>query len=126
MNALPLAFVEASDTVKAMNVDWLRRIAGLSTLAALVALAPSAHAEDEFDVRVSKGRVVVMAKGDWHINLEFPWKLVIGETKLDKTKFTLTAKEATVGDVPAGVGKLRGAVCSHDSCHTLEREVTIP
>jgi hypothetical protein len=92
----------------------------------VVVLAPDARADDEFELHVSKGKVVVEAKGEWHINLEFPWKLVIGDTKLDKTKFTLTERSATVGDAPAGTGKLRGAVCSHDSCHTVERDVSIP
>jgi hypothetical protein len=109
-----------------MNVNWTRRLAALSALAALVAFAPGARADEEFELKVEKGRVVVEAKGDWHINQEFPWKLVIGERRLDKSKFTLTEKTAVVGDVPAGVGKLRGAVCSRDSCHTLEREITIP
>jgi hypothetical protein len=112
--------------LRTMRPNWIRRLAVLSTLAALVAVAPGARAEEEFELRVSQGKVMVEAKGDWHINLEFPWKLVIGDTKLDKSKFTLTEKSAVVGDVPAGVGKLRGAVCSHDSCHTLEREVRIP
>ena len=109
-----------------MNANWLQRIAGLATVIALATAAPSAKADDEFELTVSKGQVVVHAKGDWHINLEFPWKLVVGETKLDKSKFTLTEKNATIASVPSGVGKLRGAVCSHDSCHTLEREITVP
>jgi hypothetical protein len=109
---------------------WIRRLVGLSALA-LIAAAPSAHAKDEhdsdeFDVQVSKGQVTVLAKGEWHINKEFPWKLTVGETKLDKTKFTLTEKDATVTNAPAGAGKVKGAVCSHDSCHMIEREVVIP
>jgi hypothetical protein len=88
--------------------------------------AKDEHDSEEFEVRVSKGQVTVVAKGDWHINQEFPWKLTVGDTKLDKTKFKLTEKDATVSNAPAGAGKLKGAVCSHDSCHTLEREVTIP
>ena len=106
-----------------MHANWIRGIAGLSTLVALLTCAPGARAEEEFELKVSHGRVVVEAKGEWHINLEFPWKLVIGDTKLDKSKFALTEKTAVVSDVPAGVGRLRGAVCSHDSCHTLEREI---
>jgi hypothetical protein len=103
----------------------------LLALAALAAVAASvstrvARADDEFDLTVTKGQVVVTAKGDWHINREFPWKLTVGDTKLDKTKFLLTEKDATVTGAPSGVGKLKGAVCSHDSCHTLEREVTLP
>jgi hypothetical protein len=104
------------------------RLAGFAALAALAAsLSPrSARAEEEFDLTASKGQVVVTAKGDWHINREFPWKLTVGDTKLDKTKFVLTEKDATVTGAPSGVGKLKGAVCSHDSCHTLEREVIVP
>ncbi len=50
----------------------------------------------------------------------------IGDKTLDRSRFTLTEKEAIVTDAPPGVGKLKGAVCSHDACHTLEKEVTIP
>jgi hypothetical protein len=99
--------------------------AALAVLAAAVSTR-AARADDEFDLTVSKGQVVVTAKGDWHINREFPWKLTVGDTKLDKTKFSLTEKDATVTGAPSGVGKLKGAVCSHDSCHTLEREITVP
>jgi hypothetical protein len=109
-----------------MQVQWIRRLAGLSTLAALLAVAPGAHAEEEFELRVSHGKVVVEARDGWHINLEYPWKLVMGDTKLDKSKFTLTERAAEIHDVPAGQGRLRGAVCSHDTCHTLDREVRIP
>jgi hypothetical protein len=91
-----------------------------------ISMSTPAQAEDEFDVTVSKGQVVVVAKGDWHINQEFPWKVVVGDTKLDKTKFTLTEKNATVTNVPSGQGKVKGAVCSHDSCHTLEKNIVVP
>jgi hypothetical protein len=109
-----------------MRADWLRLLMGLSATLVLAFAAPIAHAENEFEVSVSKGQVVVTAKGEWHINQEFPWKLVVGDAKLDKTKFSLTEKAATVANAPAGVGKVKGAVCSHDACHTLEKEVTIP
>jgi hypothetical protein len=109
----------------------IRRLAPWCAAIALMLSTPLVHAKDEhdtdeFEVRVSKGQVTVVAKGEWHINQEFPWKLTVGDTKLDKSKFTLTEKNATVSDAPAGAGKLKGAVCSHDSCHTLEREVTVP
>jgi hypothetical protein len=110
---------------------WIRHLVGLSAVALVAVATPSVHAKDEhdsdeYDVRVAKGQVTVVAKGDWHINQEFPWKLTVGDTKLDKTKFTLTEKNATVNNVPSGTGKVKGAVCSHDSCHMLEREVVIP
>ncbi len=116
-----------------MRAAWSHRLSGLPAVFAMAATtltlalaAPEARAEAEFEVSVSHGQVVVTAKGDWHINQEFPWKLTVGETKLDKTQFTLTEKAATVSHAPSGTGKLKGAVCSHDSCHTLEKEVTIP
>ncbi len=99
---------------------------GLSALLVVVAFSPTARAEEEFDVHVSQGQLSLSTKGEWHINKEFPWKLTIGDQKLDKTKFTLTEKDATVSHAPSGTGRLRGAVCSHDACHTLEKEVTIP
>jgi hypothetical protein len=106
---------------------WSRRLAFLGlTLGAALTFAPPAHAEEEFELHVAHGKVVVEAKEGWHINLEFPWKLVIGDMKLDKTKFSLSEKVAEVRDLPAGDAKLRGAVCSKDACHTLEREIHIP
>jgi hypothetical protein len=109
-----------------MRAGWLCSLIGLSAVLVMAVTAFPARAENEFDVSVSKGQVVVTAKGDWHINQEFPWRLVVGDTKLDKTKFNLTEKVATVTNAPSGVGKVKGAVCSRDSCHTLEREITVP
>jgi hypothetical protein len=67
----------------------------------------------------------VTARESWHINQDYPWKLVIGDVKLDKSKFALTEKTATVADAPKGTGKLKGAVCSKDVCKTVEKEITI-
>jgi hypothetical protein len=92
--------------------------------------AARAEGEDKidkaFEVSVAKRDVIVTAKGEWHINKDFPWKLVIGDIKLDRSKFELGETTATVHDAPSGTGKLRGAVCSKDVCRTLERELTIP
>jgi hypothetical protein len=82
--------------------------------------------EKAFEVSVAKRDVIVTAKGEWHINKDFPWKLVIGDIKLDRSKFELGETTATVHDAPSGTGKLRGAVCSKDVCRTLERDLTIP
>jgi hypothetical protein len=99
---------------------------GLSAVLVFAATVDApARAENEFDVTVAAGQVTVQAKGDWHINKDFPWKLVIGDTKLDKSKFALSEKTATVSNAPKGTGKLKGAVCSKDACHTLEKDVTI-
>jgi hypothetical protein len=111
----------------APRLDGVRRLGVLGlALGAALAFARPAHAEEEFELHVAHGKVVVEAKEGWHINLDFPWKLVMGDVKLDKTKFALSEKVAEVRDVPAGDAKLRGAVCSKDACHTLEREIHVP
>ncbi|MDP9148446.1 MAG: hypothetical protein M3O36_00675 [Myxococcota bacterium] len=99
---------------------------GISAVMATAAtFAGPARAETEFDVSVSNAQVVVTARSGWHINKDYPWKLVIGEAKLDKTKFALAETTATLAGAPKGTGKLKGAVCSADACHTFETEVTI-
>jgi hypothetical protein len=100
----------------------------LAALIAFAGLAASgdARADDEFDVSVAGGKVVVTAKGAWHINKEYPWKLVVGDAKLDKSKFEISEKTASVAGAPKGSGKLKGAVCSGDKCKNFEKDVTIP
>jgi hypothetical protein len=82
-------------------------------------------ADNEFDVAVSKGQLTVTAHSGWHINKDYPWKLVIGDAKLDKASFRLAESTATVSGAPKGAGTLKGAVCSADQCHTFQKDVTI-
>jgi hypothetical protein len=82
--------------------------------------------DEGFDLKIAKGEVTVVAKGEWHINKEFPWKLIVGDVKLDKSKFELGETTARVHDAPAGRAKLRGAICSKDVCRTLERDLDVP
>jgi hypothetical protein len=95
---------------------------GLLASAALVT-AGRAQADDEFDVSVKPGRVVVTAKGKWHINKEYPWKLTMGETKI--AKFELSEHSATA-EAPKGAGKLKGGVCNGDQCRMFSVAVDIP
>jgi hypothetical protein len=99
--------------------------------------APAAHADDAhdtgaakvdegFDLKVAKGAVTVTARGEWHINKDFPWKLVVGDVKLDRSKFDLGETTARVEGAPSGKAKLRGAICSKDVCRTLERDLDVP
>jgi hypothetical protein len=101
----------------------------LGTAAALMlSLTTLAFAEDEFDLSVSNGTVQVTTKGSWHVNKDYPWKLVAGDTKLDKTKFEFTEKTAklSLSSAPKGPAKLKGAVCSGDQCKNFEKDVTVP
>jgi hypothetical protein len=98
-------------------------------ISAVLALATTfdapARADNNVDVSTSKGQVTVTVKGDFHINKEFPWKLTVNDQKLDKSKFNLAEKTATVS-APSGAGKLKGAYCKKDECHPFEMDVTIP
>src|SRR5580704_16702241 len=89
-------------------------VALLCALAIGVAAAPPSRADDGapkvdegFELKVTKGEVVVTAHGEWHINKEFPWKLVVGDVRLDRTKFELGETTARIHDAPAGKAKLR-------------------
>jgi hypothetical protein len=106
----------------------------LAACAMSLTAAPSSRADDNgaakvddgFDLKVTKGEVTVTAHGEWHINQEFPWKLVVGDVKLDRSKFELAEKTAHVQGAPPGSAKLRGAICSKDVCRTLERDLVLP
>jgi len=113
----------------------LATVVTLALSVTLFAAAPAARADDSagaakvdegFDLKVAKGEVTVTARGEWHINKEFPWKLVVGDVKLDRSRFELGETTARVHDAPAGKAKLRGAICSKDVCRTLERDVDVP
>src|SRR5258708_15966912 len=65
-------------------------------------LTCTAFADNEFEVSVSKGKVTVTAHTGWHINKDYPWKLVVGDAKLDKSSFHLAATTATGSDAPQG------------------------
>ena len=107
-----------------MRLQSLVRSAAVAFFAA-VTLTGTALADEEFDVSVSGDKVVVTAKGGWHINKEYPWKLVIGDKKLEKSQFTLSETKATV-TAPKGTGKLKGGICSGDQCRMFQKSVTIP
>jgi hypothetical protein len=98
---------------------------GLVVAAAAVFTARDARAEEEFDVNVAGGKVVVTAKGAWHINKEYPWKLTIGDKKLAKDQFKLDEHTATLAGAPHGSATLKGAVCSGDKCKTFEKTLTL-
>jgi hypothetical protein len=97
--------------------------ASAAAATALTLTAP-ASADNEFEVSVANGSVTVTAHAGWHINKEFPWKLTMGETKLDKSKFSLEETTAKV-DAPKGTGQLKGAVCSKEQCHTFVKDVSV-
>src|SRR5271165_4191661 len=100
--------------VTIMRVLHLALAATLAVSASILFTTSHARAEgDRFDVSVaSGGTVTVTPHGGWHINKDYPWKIVAGATKLDKSAFNLGDTKATVSGVPTGPATLSGAVCS--------------
>ena len=102
---------------------------GLAALFAILCVlcAGAALADDNFDVSVANGgRITVTAKGDWHVNADYPWVLSVGGSTFDKTKFTFAEKTAVVTGAPSGTGTLRGGVCGDGKCRSFKQAVTIP
>lgn len=100
---------------------FLGSMVAASFAVALVTASSPAHADDEFDVAVSGNTITVTAKGQWHVNKDYPWK--VGDKKKDAFQFTET--KATASGLPKGAVKLKGGVCSGDKCKNFEKEVTI-
>jgi hypothetical protein len=97
----------------------------LAAVAVGATIDTPARADGEFDVTAGSGQITVTAHAGWHVNKDYPWKLVVGDTKLSKSSFSFAETTATVTGAPAGTGKLKGAVCSADTCHPFEKEVVI-
>jgi hypothetical protein len=85
----------------------------------------TARADEDFDVAITPGKVTVTAKGSWHINKAYPWKLTIGDKKITQGEFVLSEKSAVVS-APKGEGKLKGGVCNGDQCRMIQVEVKVP
>ena len=124
---MPLSAVPITGTMILSRTGNLFGVVAVLFALAVGSVASTARAEGDegFDLTVDKGQVTVTAKPEWHINQDYPWKFVIGDVKVDKSKFALTEKTATLADAPKGTGRLRGAVCSKDVCKMLEKEITV-
>jgi len=126
MNGIHLASVHRSMKLRASA--FALALGAATVLSAAIttdARAEEKLTDEKFDVSLTPGTVTLTAKGEFHINQDYPWKLIVGDVKLDKTKFVLSEKSASVTGAPKGKGVLKGAVCSKDQCHKVEKEVTI-
>jgi hypothetical protein len=103
-----------------------KNLASVCAAIALVLFSAAAFADDTHDTAVTPKTVSVNVKSGWHVNKEYPWKLISGDQKLDKTHFVLTETTAAIVDAPPGRAKLKGAVCSGDQCRTFEEDVVVP
>ena len=94
--------------------------------AAVVAVTTAlAAADEQFELAVAKDEVTVVTKGHWHVNQDYPWKVVVGDVTIDKSKFVFTERSAKLSGVPHGTGKLKGAVCDGPQCMPFVKEITV-
>jgi hypothetical protein len=90
-----------------------------------LALIRHASADEQFDVTAGKGEITLTTKGHWHVNKDYPWKVVVGDKTIDKSKFSLTETSAKITGVPQGTAKLKGAVCDGPQCMPFAKDITV-
>ena len=95
------------------------------TAVSAVAGIPSARAEEQFDVVTGKGEITLVTKGHWHVNKEYPWRVIAGEKTVDKSKFALGDTSAKVSGLPLGAVKLKGAVCDGPQCMPFTKDINL-
>lgn len=107
-------------------IRWsaIRRAAAIATVMTGAGVRP-ALAEEQFDVVVGKGEITVVAKGHWHVNKDYPWRVMVGDKMIDKSKFALAETTAKVTGVPPGTVRLKGAVCEGNQCMPFTKEVAV-
>jgi hypothetical protein len=104
----------------------MNKVGILASVCAVLAISTVALAAGEYDVKAGKGEITISAKGDWHVNKDYPWKATAGSTTFDKSKFSLDEKSAKVSGLPAGKVHLKGAVChGTDQCMPFETDVEV-
>jgi hypothetical protein len=108
--------------------NMVKKFSGAFSALAGVAIALCAHlaaADEQFDVTAAKGEITVVAKGHWHVNKDYPWKVVSGEKTFDKAKFSFTETSAKLSGVPQGTAKLKGAVCDGPQCVPFSKDISV-
>jgi hypothetical protein len=99
-------------------------LAGSLAQAALPSLGAGADPE-AFRIAVGNGQIAVKTQGEWHVDVHYPWKVLAGTARFDKSKFVFTPNSARVWGVPRGPAKLRGSVCSGSVCVPFGRTLVV-
>ena len=105
------------------NISLVLSILAAASIALGVHLA---SADEQFDVTAGKGEITLTTKGHWHVNKEYPWRVVAGDKTIDKSKFSLTETSAKITGLPQGAAKLKGAVCDGPQCMPFAKDITVP
>jgi len=106
----------------------IQKVCALTAAIAGALLCSAVHpalADEQFDVVARKGQITVITKGHWHVNKDYPWRVIVGDKTLDKSKFDFDETSASVSGVPSGIAKLRGAVCEDGQCVPFTKDVAV-
>jgi hypothetical protein len=100
-----------------------------SSVLAILAIAfigHSAAAEEEFDLVAKNSEIALVTKGHWHVNKDYPWKVVAGSGEtFDKSHFVFTETSAKLSGVPHGNAQLKGAVCDGPHCLPFTKRIEV-
>lgn len=77
-----------------------------------------------YTVQTSPSTVTVMPAGGWHLNEDYPWRIVTSDSK--QRGFVLKWNSATATGLTKGPATLRGGVCNANTCVSITRIVVIP
>lgn len=107
----------------------MRKALYASVLAAfglMLAVGTAKADPDQFEVKVEGSKVVVIAKGKWHVNKDYPWTIRdASDNKLvEKGAFAFEETKASAS-APKTAVKVVGGICSGDQCQRIESAITI-
>ena len=108
--------------------ELISRLAPSAACAALVlTVAGAAQAQNNYSVSVASGTITVSAQSPWHVNPNYPWKLVAASQTIPAASFSFTDTTATLTNAPKGTATLKGGICSNDgsSCSSFTASVTV-
>ena len=89
-----------------------------------LSLSSVALADDRYDVAAGKGEVTVTSKGNFHVNVEYPWSVT--DAKGTKIRFTFEREaSAKATGLSAGKAHVKGAVCKDDKTQCVPFEVDV-
>lgn len=77
-----------------------------------------------FTIQVSPSTVKVIPAGGWHINQEYPWKIVMSDKSVGSFVLKWNGAEAT--KLKRGHGIVKGGMCNANTCVSFSRDVEIP
>ncbi len=97
-----------------------------SVVAATFALVTGGASADPpaYKVAAASGTVTITPNAPWHVNTDYPWKLVCGSTITPKGKFA-SLTEAGASATGSGACQVKGGVCNGGQCQNFTENVNL-